>query len=276
MAEHTPIQSDARPITPAPVTIRDRVLGVRDFFRTPPLGICGRSWFLPLLIAVTLVFLLNKYDAPVNTWLTGSPATATQPAIAGIIERLPGDVRRELHAWQQFGQGTSIVVTIILIWMLDPKNRPRLFDLGVILALVGLLSTAGKMLIGRPRPKYNDPERFIGPFGMYPVEQKGGTPILAHAWEMGKGISSDLWSMPSSHTAFAAAFASFLATLYPRVKWLMLALAAIVAFGRLIFDAHYPTDVIVGGIIGWSAATIVAQARPISRHLPGHRPIPSA
>lgn len=242
---------------------------MRDFFRTPPLGCFGKSWFLPLVIAVALVFLLIPFDAPVNAWLTGAPATATQAATRPLLERLPGDVRRELNAWQQFGQGTSIAVIVLIIWLLDPRNRPRLFDLGVILATIGIVATAGKLLIGRPRPKYNDPERFVGPLGMYPVDQKSGPPILAHAWDLGKSISSDLWSMPSSHTAFAAGVASFLATLYPKLKWLMLALACIVGCGRLLFDAHYPTDVIVGGIIGWSAATILTSARPISRYLPG-------
>ncbi len=269
MAEHTPTHPDATSLqrSLARPSVLDHLRGVRDFFRTPPLGFFGKSWFLPALIAVALVFLLNPYDATFNAWLTGAPATATSPAGRPLLERLPGDVRRELNAWQQFGQGTSIAVIVLIIWLLDPKNRPRLFDLGVILGVVGLLATAGKLLIGRPRPKYNDAERFIGPLGMYPVDQKSGPPILAHAWDLSKSISSDLWSMPSSHTAFAAGVAAFLATLYPKIKWLMIALACIVACGRLLFDAHYLTDVIVGGIIGWCAATIFANARPISRYL---------
>lgn len=205
-------------------------------FQQPPL----RGWFLPMLVMIVVIAVILPYDGTIDKWLSAT--------------KLPGDVKRELHAWQQYGQGVCIGVVILLVWLLDPKNRPRVLDYGVALALVGLMTTAGKMLIGRPRPKFDDPQRFLGPFGVYPISKADGTTVLAHAWETSKGISSDLWSMPSSHTAFAAAMSVFLATLYPRIRWVAIALVCVVAMGRMLFDAHYLTDVIAGGVSGWVVA----------------------
>ena len=73
---------------------------------------------------------------------------------------------------------------------------------------------------------------------------------LIHAWDIPGGASTDLWSMPSSHTFFAALFSAFLASLYPRLRWLMVALTVLVAIGRVVFAAHWPTDVIVGASLG--------------------------
>ncbi|CAN5843122.1 hypothetical protein BH11PLA1_BH11PLA1_23920 [soil metagenome] len=199
-----------------------------------------RGWFLPTVLTLAAIFILIRYDGPLDQWLTAT--------------RFPGDVKRELQAWQQFGQGVSIVVIMLVIFRLDLAQRYRLLDFGVALALVGILASAAKVLIGRPRPKYADPERFLGPLGMYPVQRSDGSLILAHAWDAGKGISSDLWSMPSSHTAFAAALCVFLSILYPRIKWIALALLCVVAAGRMLFDAHYLTDVIAGGVPGWLIA----------------------
>ncbi|MCE2966692.1 MAG: phosphatase PAP2 family protein [Phycisphaerales bacterium] len=227
---------------------------------TQPIGPAGRSWlsanlwWLSLAVGFVLVLLLNRYDAGV--------------AQAISADRLPGDVRRELHAWQQYGQGTATVMLCLVVWLMDPRNRPRLFDYGLCIIITGAAVSLLKGLIGRPRPKYNDPETFLGPLGMYPVTPAGRTePFLAHAWDITKPISSDLWSMPSSHTAFAVLMSVFIVWLYPRLAIPAVFLAAVVAFARLLFDAHWMTDVIAGAAIAISVGSLVMGGRWISRRL---------
>lgn len=169
---------------------------------------------------------------------------------------LAGDIRREWFAWQQFGQGLALAVCAAIIWTLDPPRRRRLLDLGLAAGLTQLACQAGKVLVGRPRPRsyFDDPHTFLGPMGQYPVP--AGAPgewKLASAMDAG----ADLWSMPSSHTAMAVVLATFLAALYPRLTWLMLALAALVGAGRVVFDAHWPTDVVIGAALGLLIGRVV-------------------
>jgi membrane-associated phospholipid phosphatase len=206
----------------------------------------GRSWVLPLLALVLGFVIVHPFDARLH---------AAALRLAGA---LPGDLSRELQAWQQYGQGFALVVVAITIWLLDPARRRRLLDLGLALLVAQAISTGGKMLIGRPRPRpdFNDPATFFTPWGEYPI-RIDGRPKLVHAWDTAAGASTDLWSMPSSHTLFAAMLSVFLATLYPRLRWLMLALTLLVGMGRVLFDAHWPSDVVVGAGAGWLVGRLV-------------------
>lgn len=164
---------------------------------------------------------------------------------------LGGDLRRELEAIQQYGQGATTLLVVWAIWLLDRRQRARLLDWGAA-ALVGMLAAnAMKMLIGRPRPKFDDPGVFLGPFGVYPIDETVG---VRHAWEVWTGISSDLWSMPSSHTVFAAVMSVALASLYPGLRPLAVVMAVLVGLGRVLFGAHYPSDVLIGGAVGLAIA----------------------
>jgi membrane-associated phospholipid phosphatase len=232
-----------------------------------PVQAVGGQWQRRLLywVAMAVLFaLLLPLDGPLSRALRSL--------------QLSGDLRREVEALQQFGQGASAVLILVAIWLGDPANRRRLADFVAGYAFTALIVILAKGLIGRPRPKFDDPLYFLGPLGQYPIDRmSGGHPVgVRHAWEVGSGISSDLWSMPSSHTAYAAATAVFVATLYPRLRPLMFALAAFVGVARVLTGAHYPTDVLVGGAIGVFAARLAVDGRWGQRLLERPRPGPRA
>lgn len=162
-----------------------------------------------------------------------------------------GDIRRELEAIQQFGQGFSMLLIALVILLLDERRRARLLDWGVGGLITLALASGVKLLVGRPRPFAGDAETIVGPFGAYAVERAGSageaaTVRLSTVWNS----SYDLASMPSRHAAFAVLAAVFLSALYPRLWWLVFALAVLVCVGRVVTGAHYPTDVIAGAAIG--------------------------
>jgi membrane-associated phospholipid phosphatase len=187
-------------------------------------------------------------------------------------EALGGDVRRELLTLQQFGGLGSLVLTTLLIALLDPARRARLLDLAAAAVLTSLAVLAAKMLIGRPRPKFDDPGVILGPFAAYPLGPGEG---VRHAWEFWGGISSDLWSMPSSHTSAAAVLGVFLALTYARLRLVMLGWVGLVALSRVLFAAHWPSDVVLGAAAGYTvghAAVTGAWGQRLARALKPAQP----
>lgn len=106
----------------------------------------------------------------------------------------------------------------------------------VSLALSGVVVNVLKPLLGRLRPK--------------------------HLWRddlYGFGFSfsrSDLTanSFPSGHSQTLFAIATALALLFPRLRWPLLAFAALVALSRVMVSAHFVSDVLLGSYIGLVAA----------------------
>lgn len=195
-------------------------------------------------------------------------------AISDALSSLPlrGDVRRELHVLQQFGSGSTIALVAILIALLDRPRLRRMLDYLLAAGAVWLAVFAVKVGAGRMRPKHDEPFVFLGPFRSAPT---GGAPAMPdsplgseaplYSWQFWRRGASELWSMPSSHTALAVVAAVFLSALYPRLRPLVFAWCVLVGFCRMTFDAHYPSDIIVGAAIAWLIA------RPLVRSFAGVR-----
>ncbi len=64
----------------------------------------------------------------------------------------------------------------------------------------------------------------------------------------------DRYSFPSGHTLHAVFFAVMGSTWFPELAAPLLSFALLVAISRPLLGLHYPTDVLVGGLIGWGLA----------------------
>ena len=122
-----------------------------------------------------------------------------------------------------------IVLAGWLVWKGGPRGRLLLLMLVVVIALGdGFVINTIKRALLRPRPYTAISDVVLSP-------------------AVGKGGSG---SMPSSHTStwFAA---TLIALVYYRRSWrFMLPLAGVMAFSRVYLGVHYPSDVLVGAILG--------------------------
>jgi membrane-associated phospholipid phosphatase len=183
-----------------------------------------------------------------------------------------GDLRRTLETLQQYGDVGTLTLVSAIIYLLDPARRRRLLDLYLAAGATALACLALKILIGRPRPDLDKawsslekPWTFLGPTGMFPLRGPDGVIHFTHTWDLGHHGVSDLWSMPSSHTAAATALSLFLIHIYPRLRPFAIVMVLIVAFGRVATGAHYPSDLLAGALVGYLVARPIVRSAWLSQ-----------
>lgn len=149
-----------------------------------------------------------------------------------------GDVRELFDLVGSFGHAYFCVFVLLSIWWLDPKNRKSIVLIIASLLFAGGITDGIKSVIQRPRPAI-----------------VAGVPVEASESVFGK---SQLQSFPSGHTTSAFALATSLALVYTHARGYFFVLAALVGIQRVITQAHYPSDVLVGAMIGMLGTGFVA------------------
>ena len=81
-------------------------------------------------------------------------------------------------------------------------------------------------------------------------------PFITHSSIDLAGAPLDRYSFPSGHTLHAVSFAWQASAHFPELGWVLIPLAALIAGSRVVLGLHYPTDVLVGGVIGASLAEL--------------------
>jgi membrane-associated phospholipid phosphatase len=150
-----------------------------------------------------------------------------------------------------------LLLGIGLLWKGNARLRLCVLLLALILPLGDtFICNTIKHAVARPRPFVTLPEaRLFGTVG------KGYAAPMAG--DSGREMSTDKGSrtsMPSSHAGnwFAATMILFI--YYRRSFWFMLPMALAVSFSRVYNGVHYPSDVLVGAILGagYAAAGAIA------------------
>lgn len=67
----------------------------------------------------------------------------------------------------------------------------------------------------------------------------------------------DEHSFPSGHTLHAVAFSLVLAFHYPAAGWIVWPFVGAIAASRVVLGLHYPSDVVLGALIGAVSAVLV-------------------
>jgi membrane-associated phospholipid phosphatase len=144
-----------------------------------------------------------------------------------------GDIRRETAFLAQYAQSVCTPLVCILVWQLDPRGYKAAL---AVLAAVSAAAVIGMILkrsFGRVRPNREHAGRFLGP-------------TFKHA--------NFRESFPSNHSATAVALSAVLAKLYPQAAITFWVLAVVTALLRYVQDAHWPSDILAGVIMGYVIA----------------------
>lgn len=114
----------------------------------------------------------------------------------------------------------------------DHKMVVNSYEMASVTAMNGIVTTLLKISIQRERP-----------FDAYPDK-------------VTKYSSGGSYSMPSGHTSTIFAAATSVSLLYP--KWYIIApsylFAASVGYSRMYLGVHYPSDVLIGALIGTASS----------------------
>jgi undecaprenyl-diphosphatase len=127
------------------------------------------------------------------------------------------------------GSHIAVVIFIIFSWILT-KQRRVLGRLAILYGIQSGILYGLKFLIQRQRPLY----------------------FLEMASKLSKGPGEILDpSFPSGHALYAFMMATLLTNWFPRYRIIFFLLAGFVGWTRIYLGVHFPTDVVVGGLLGY-------------------------
>jgi undecaprenyl-diphosphatase len=192
------------------------------------------AFFLSLCALILAFTGLFEWDAPLTRFI-----------------RSLNDVQRDhlANPWlaqlsdigDRLGNGESLVIlSLVLLTVGYGFKTSQWKEAGwqslIAHGLAALSANILKHTIGRPRPKF----MHAGNLEFSPASGSG--------WD----------SFPSGHASASFAVATVLAIKFPRTKWPILAVAAMIAVSRIVRGSHYLTDVAGGAALGCVMGMIAA------------------
>lgn len=136
----------------------------------------------------------------------------------------------DLLPWLTYLGSHFAVILFILLSFIITKKRKVFRHLLLLYGILSAVIYSLKFLIQRERPFFY--------LGIGDKLSKGPGEILDP-------------SFPSAHAAFSFMIATLLSTWFPRQRILFYLLAVLIAWSRLYLVLHFPSDVIIGALLGY-------------------------
>ncbi len=169
----------------------------------------------------------RHWFAVINGWATAGPLV---DHVAVVLAKYAPEI------W---------AVIFLLLWFWPPLRANRARKAVVYAVAAGVLALVVNFALGHIFPYRPRPFVLLGVAHMHLL-------ILHHAADT---------SFPSDHAAGSFAFAVGLFFARPRDGWWALLLAAAVGLARIVAGLHWPTDVLVGALVGVGSGLVVLAGR---------------
>jgi membrane-associated phospholipid phosphatase len=180
-------------------------------------------WWQAVGVAIVTTLALAPWDVAISQ--------------AAYVSHSSGLIGGLLKFVEKLGNGAGVVAIVILLAAFDRRIWSRWPQLLAASLGAGLISDCVKLCVDRGRP--------------YSLDLATATfTSTFHGWLPLLPTPAGEQSFPSGHATTVAGLAVALAFLYPRGRWLFGLVAAAVMAQRVVVHAHFPTDVMVGAIIG--------------------------
>lgn len=128
--------------------------------------------------------------------------------------------------------GPVLVFLFLTLLFMRKHRRKWLLPLWATLLISAIVSFLLKVAVQRKRPFQLDIVSIV----------EGLQKAAYSTWD---------FSFPSSHAMIVFAAVPFLSKEFPKLKYLWIAFACLVAFSRIYLGLHFLSDVIVGAVIGY-------------------------
>lgn len=161
--------------------------------------------------------------------------------IVNAVSLIRSDLLDEFFLGITFLSSEIIIFFILTSFFLWEENKRRwILPLWLTLFLSEIVSFLLKFSVQRLRPFQ------AGIVSVLPVLEKSNHLI----WN---------FSFPSSHAVIAFCAVPILSKEFPRLKYVWISLAVLIAFSRIYFGLHYLSDLIAGGLIGYIIGVFVVK-----------------
>lgn len=212
----------------------------------------GKAWRLAAAAAALclLALLASWIDVPLSRLVRDAMETG----------RWPGDLTTIVRLSEAFAFGGTVAIIIIAAWTLDPRGWRVVPRLVVCAFGSGLAADLCKLVVARERPRAGNAASASDTFGAW-------LPVFNGAYfeQLGQQYSSGFQSFPSGHAATAVGLAIGMATLYPRGRWLFVALATLASMQRIQAGAHFLSDVLAGAALACLFGAALSLKSPVAR-----------
>ncbi len=139
----------------------------------------------------------------------------------------------------RLGDGAFWYAMLLLIWV----QKGLIYGLKLIYVVLG--GSIGTAIYKFLKHKTTRPR----PYQVHQVIVLGERPL-------------DHFSFPSGHTLHAVMASVVLGYIQPILLFVMLPFTVLVALSRMVLGLHYPSDVIVGALIGATVASLIILVAP--------------
>ncbi|MFW6014566.1 MAG: phosphatase PAP2 family protein [Candidatus Nanoarchaeia archaeon] len=147
----------------------------------------------------------------------------------GFIDNIRNPVFTYVLNWASYALSLVFVLLIMTsLFMWEEGKRDWIIPTWMAFFIALILTLILKVIVARERPE-----------------------------TYGFALLGSQYSFPSSHTAACFSLVALLDKVYPMLKWFWVGFGVLVAFSRIYLGAHFLSDVLAGGLLGFAIGLAV-------------------